>query len=37
LVKLGQKDDAVTQWKKALQLDPDNKDYSAKIGKVTTI
>jgi len=33
LVKLGQKDEAVTQWKKAIGLDPSNKDYPDKIAK----
>jgi tetratricopeptide (TPR) repeat protein len=33
LMKLGQTTDAVTQWKKASQLDPNNKDYSQKIQK----
>ena len=32
-LKLGLKADAVAQWKKALKLDPKNKDYSEKIQK----
>ena len=33
LMKMGRKDDAVAQWKKALELDPANKDYAEKIQK----
>jgi tetratricopeptide (TPR) repeat protein len=32
-VKLGQTDDAVLQWKKAAELDPDNKDFAAELQK----
>ena len=32
-IKLGDKESAVLQWKKAAELDPDNKDYPAKIAK----
>jgi tetratricopeptide (TPR) repeat protein len=33
LVKMGHKDDAVAQWKKALELDPANKGYADNIQK----
>lgn len=32
-IKLGQTDDAVAQWKQAVELDPDNKDFAAKLQK----
>ncbi len=35
-MKLGDKESAILQWQKAAQLDPDNKDYPAKLSKAQT-
>jgi tetratricopeptide (TPR) repeat protein len=33
LLKLGERTEALGQWRKAVELDPDNKDYAAKLRK----
>ena len=35
-LKTNHPDDAVAQWKLAVQLDPDNKDFAAKLHKYET-
>ena len=37
LIKMGKKDEAVAEWRKALELDPENKLYPEKIKKNVSV